>query len=471
MDIQKEDVIMASSNHAERFQDIKAYMNEEMSSSTFHGLPRVFSSSNRIMKLFWLAVFLGLCTVVTQSIHANILLFNQHNVYLQTEFKIHKPMPYPAITICNTNHYIGVSEAGYMTFNVSGMKCNGNVNFSALKTENEVAFHRACNMFLSGVNDTFKLGGKELMDAFPKYFVPSSRNLLCFKFNDTKTTQKDPTMNRGLQMMLYIDPDDYSTYDFKNYSRFDDIRRGLAMIIHDQEIQENMGPEPVINISPGESIDIALKKKIYTRKPAPFPSKCKTNKTSLYKITGRYTWRVCVGACLRDIIRKRCGENTQKTITPKQLKCTENVSKKMPLEGCDCPPACKEIVYHKTISRNKWPTRVHADLLRSDSQLKERLNISANMMTPDYLQQRFAQIRIYFNDFMVEEVTEEELYDRSRLFGDIGGLMGLAIGASVISIIELAWVGAMLVKKLVQKYLISQHAVHDKDMVQQMEKQ
>eukprot|EP00794_Sanderia_malayensis_P019901 gene19901-21845_t len=462
---------MDSSGGSGRVQDVEAYIREEIGSLTIHGVPRVFSSTNRVAKVLWLAVFLGLCGFVIQSIHANILLYNKHNVYLKTEVQLQKPMPFPSITICSTNHYKGASGAGYMSLNISGMKCNENVNVSALKTENEVVFHRACKMFLSGVNDTFQLDDKELPHAFPRYFVAKPSFFPCFTFNKVNMNQGNPTMNRGLQMMLYIDPDDYSIYDFKNYSRFDDIRRGLAMVIHDPEVHENIGPEPAINISPGESIDIALKKKIYTRKPVPFPSKCKTNKTSAYKIIGKYTTTACLWACFHEIIGKRCGEYTQRTITPKRQKCTENVYKGMPLEECDCPPACKETVYHKTITRNKWPTRVHVGVMSSDRRLSERLNISANMMTPEYLQQSFAQIRIYFSSLMVEEVIEEELYDRSKLWGDIGGLMGLAIGASIISIIELVWVGAMLVKKLVQKYLISQHAVHDKDMEQQMEKQ
>eukprot|EP00794_Sanderia_malayensis_P009140 gene9139-10113_t len=451
---------MASSRRGEKVGDITTYIRKEFDSLTIHGLPRVFTSTNRVVKLFWLAVFLGLCGFVIQSIYANILLFNQYDVYIKTEVRPQKPMPFPAITFCNTNQYNGTS---YMSLNISGMKCNENVNFSALKSEDEIIFHRACRLFLSGVNDTFKFETKEL-DAFPSYFAPSPNLFQCFTFNRiNKLSQKIAHMTQGLQVLLYIDPDDYSTQDLKNNSRFDDIRRGMVILIHDPEVYDNLTPESTVLINPGESIDIALTKKIYRRKPAPYTSKCKTRETSAYKLAGEYTTPACMWACFHQKIKDRCGEYTPSTMTPKQAACTENVYKEMPLEDCDCPPPCTENVYHQTIARNPWPTHVHINLLHNDGRLKERLNISADTMTPAYLHQRFAQIRIYFSSLMVDEIIEKELYDRSKLLGDLGGLIGLAIGASIISLVELVWVGAVLAKKLVQNYLLSQHAVHAQD--------
>ncbi|XP_065926509.1 degenerin unc-8 [Magallana gigas] len=109
---------------------------------------------------------------------------------------------------------------------------------------------------------------------------------------------------------------------------------------------------------------------------------------------------------------------------------------------CDCESACRETVYRSTLSGRVWP---------KESYLREELltlacsgsNFSYCPYQPmaaiqmDYFNDNFLKMVIYFEDLNFEEISEEPLYDGYRFLSDIGGALGLFLGASILSFVEL----------------------------------
>ena len=48
----------------------------------------------------------------------------------------------------------------------------------------------------------------------------------------------------------------------------------------------------------------------------------------------------------------------------------------------------------------------------------------------------YAMLTIYFDKLEIEKVTESPAYDSTRFMADIGGLVGLLMGMSLLSVVE-----------------------------------
>uniref|UniRef100_H2YK56 Uncharacterized protein n=1 Tax=Ciona savignyi TaxID=51511 RepID=H2YK56_CIOSA len=58
-------------------------------------------------------------------------------------------------------------------------------------------------------------------------------------------------------------------------------------------------------------------------------------------------------------------------------------------------------------------------------------------VSEDYVRNNFAKLNIFFEALNYETIEQKVAYEIPGLFGDIGGQMGLFIGASILTILEL----------------------------------
>ena len=61
---------------------------------------------------------------------------------------------------------------------------------------------------------------------------------------------------------------------------------------------------------------------------------------------------------------------------------------------------------------------------------------SSHNMTLEQWEQSIAEVRIYYSAMMEEIIIHEEGYPLLTLLCDVGGALGLIIGASVVSVLE-----------------------------------
>ena len=105
--------------------------------------------------------------------------------------------------------------------------------------------------------------------------------------------------------------------------------------------------------------------------------------------------------------------------------------------GCTdfCPPACKQSTFTTSISTGMFPTAI------SINATVERLKSSgkvANVTDFDsFLVESFLLLEIYYESFILERVDSEPAYTWNKLLGDIGGQLGLLLGFSILTAVEL----------------------------------
>ncbi|XP_052062005.1 acid-sensing ion channel 3-like [Mytilus californianus] len=96
--------------------------------------------------------------------------------------------------------------------------------------------------------------------------------------------------------------------------------------------------------------------------------------------------------------------------------------------GCHCPPACSSTRYEVTLSSSIFPSDFYNDFLLKAVTEVER----------DFYRKNFIVIHIYFDELKTTIVKQSPVYGSSvEIFGNLGGQMGLFLGASILTITEL----------------------------------
>ena len=113
-----------------------------------------------------------------------------------------------------------------------------------------------------------------------------------------------------------------------------------------------------------------------------------------------------------------------------------------------CYPSCDQLKYDVRDTSNIWPSgdgffqtigRLAADNLnsRSSEMISYMIQWAENESTLDDFRSKFLQINVNLKDADVIRNSEEALYNWYQLLSEFGGLMGLYIGMSVMTLCEM----------------------------------
>ena len=435
-------------------------------SLSVHGLPRTATSKTRFGKFFWLLVSIGSFVVFIMTSIKLVVKYYKSEIYIKVTTKIDEDIVFPAVTICNTNN-IDFSGKLYNdeqfpnTCDIS--KFNGKVSML-----NNKSFLKGCSMFLSYLPHTCRFN-KDIDCRFPNYFQPCKSFSPCFTFNgDGSLRQKMIGKRFGLSAILFVNASDHTKFSaFSQYAQItSDVRQGIQVYVHSKYIYPINPEGEAITAPPGFHTEISLRMVVRTRRESPYPTKCSKTGNSIYKklFPGNYTYHNCIFSCFQLKVYKVCGDVAQyarvwmptdkfprrRNVSVTQLKrCIGNMMKSSTLGlDCDCPLPCFELTYRPIVSRNPWPQSWQVD--EYSSNFSGAMNISFSAINETYFRRNFVRLSVFFEEFTYEEIAEEALYDRSSLSSDIGGLMGLLLGASSISVIELVWLVGVAIHKRFQ---------------------
>ncbi|KAM5127166.1 acid-sensing ion channel 1C-like, partial [Mantella aurantiaca] len=93
---------------------------------------------------------------------------------------------------------------------------------------------------------------------------------------------------------------------------------------------------------------------------------------------------------------------------------------------CDCDTPCEMVRFGKELSMVKIPSKASA------SYLARKYN-----KTEQYIAENVLVLDIFFEALNFETIEQKKAYEVAGLLGDIGGQMGLFIGASILTILEI----------------------------------
>ncbi|XP_043931335.1 acid-sensing ion channel 4 [Protopterus annectens] len=258
----------------------------------------------------------------------------------------------------------------------------------------------------------------------------------CYTFNAEKEKPRkawQSGMGNGLEIMLDIQQDEYlPIWRETNETSFE---AGIRVQIHSQEEPPYIH-ELGFGVSPGFQTFVSCQEQRITYLPQPWGN-CRGNVAGEQIIQGFDTYSItaCRLKCEKEAVLKKCDcrmvhmPGNEPLCSPANYTCADQVLEALiedSSEKCECETPCNMTRYGKEISMVKIPSN------RSARYLAKKYNTSE-----DYIRENFLVLDVFFEALNYETIEQKKAYELAGLLGDIGGQMGLFIGASVLTILEI----------------------------------
>ena len=390
---------------------------------TAHGIFRILSAKRLAVKCFWLILFLASSAYLIYQVVEIAKSFRNYHVITKTETTFEAKLQFPSVTLCPTDA--------------------NNRNYTRENARNETKMKEIINMTDKGRTLIWSYSFAQIGYSYPTHFkavlIPGIG--LCYTFNpDGSLFQNRAGSLYGLEAWLYvIDSDEDQLEDLIN-------GKGVFISVHhpDEFSFPNLGG---IGLAPGFSNIITLKRKTLNRQKAPYPSNCTDGSNNRQIFPGRYTLPTCQVSCTELEALIKCGSTyghtiplylleEQKKLLSSNLSLASNclfepsVLSYLLEAKCDCQIPCKEDKYEKTLSFIRWPSS--HEMNKIHQQAPSNVNISEAILNKNLL-----KISVFYGEMTHEIINEAPEWNFTSLLSDIGGTMGIWLGASVFSLTEL----------------------------------
>ena len=431
----------------------KTEVQEDIESLTIHGISRVTSAKNKYTRIIWLVLCMSAATALGIVTVNSFIKYYQYHTFTHSSVKQHNNLALPAITFCHTNFYYPF--AYYFNdppvFQHFPESCSFNERRYFANDMNHKIFQFACRMFIGTFNAKTSGMNAETPQyfRFPAGFEITPNTQLCTTLNRNATlVQQIAGEKYGLHMIMYNQGDALSQPLSPN-EPLTDRREGIYASIHDPKQAIPMGGEIVIPY--GYHTHISLTKNTVKRLPYPYPSNCKNDLSSRDSIyPGKNTQILCYSSCAYKQLYEKCpGVIPEMKVFMKAPKfplsadiyndsfwnCLQKSYTQVNYQICYCPEHCNDETYSTVIDRNTWPQYWQAS---SFMKLVNDVEGTSNRtLSAADISKRLLKVSIYYEDFKQHVSEERPLYDFSTIASDLGGQMGLFMGASLISLAEI----------------------------------
>ncbi|KAL3084435.1 hypothetical protein niasHT_035237 [Heterodera trifolii] len=272
---------------------------------------------------------------------------------------------------------------------------------------------------------------------FKLYYDPTYGN--CYTFNwdrDAMVTAHRAGANYGLRVMLYANVSEYLPTS---------EAVGFRITVHDKwtvPFADAFG----YNAPTGFMSSFGVRMKKFFRLEPPYGHCSEGGENSESYIYKGYSYSIegCHRSCTQNEVIRICGcadplypvpENARscKVSDPVARDCIKNTSRMLgdliatgALRNCKCHQPCRETAYEVTYSAARWPSGT-TKLMECES--------GDNMCMEKY-RTNAALVQVFYEELNYETLSESVAYSLTSLFADLGGLTGLWIGISVVSVLE-----------------------------------
>ena len=296
----------------------------------------------------------------------------------------------------------------------------------------------------------------------------------CYRFNSVLMKNKDPLrvsqsgVLNGLQMELFLGLEEkMAPWLFTS---------GMRIFVHNASVIPSS--DEGIDISPGSKTNIAVSREFDYNLPEPY-SRCilldNGFASDLYNLTIRLNQtyrqrfefflintninklflynnqRDCQELCIQREVIRECGcampfvydfSFQSKCTTFNQSDCIRdvvyaNISKIV--EDCDeCPLECSSVRYKLVRSFADYPTAAHAaQIIQSNKSILHRNVISDYQSNLTSIRGSFLAFNVYYSDLSYTEISALPKITPVDFICGLGGNVGLFIGASFLTLVEL----------------------------------
>ncbi|XP_013384332.1 acid-sensing ion channel 5-like [Lingula anatina] len=395
----------------------------------------VSKESGFLRRIIWLAFFLGGLILMGFQIYERSIFYSSRPVRVNTYTVIPRSVKFPAVTLCNYNaiskftaRNMGQLEAFERYFPLS----LGDQNFDGLNNS-RFEWDSVLNNTETFLQKCIWRGTKCSMDNFSRIYTDMG---VCYSFNhevrDKKRLESDSSGSLfGLQLTLDVQQADY-------FRGFAGKGAGFKVMVHDPReppLITDMG----FSVGAGMHTLVGLKMINISNLDTSQWGKC--NRDIKLKHHVVYSQSACRLECLYEYMEKKCQcvrflkfKNHQgpraRLCDPEQLfNCyTPNYNLFIQEKGqCShtCPVACESIKYE--VSLSQAPV---ADYHAYNSAT------TTNETKVNKYRKNFVQLDIFFREISYERREQYQAYNAFTLGCDIGGALGLILGASVLTLFE-----------------------------------
>ncbi|KAF2887502.1 hypothetical protein ILUMI_18671, partial [Ignelater luminosus] len=308
---------------------------------------------------------------------------------------------------------------------------------------------------------------------------------LCYSFNiiDPKELQVDPETYRSVPSTSHTKSKRWSLEEgYLNEDRADDFPRrtflsgisgGLIIDVyanssHMDHVCSDANEGFQVNIHhPTESpnmdasfrlpfdqiVSVAIKPKMITvsedlKHYNPEYRKCYFSNERKLTYFNSYSQENCLDECLTNYTIQKCGcipfymprSRSFPICGPASLICIEISQSNFLLNdanntmiNCNCLPSCTSLQYEVEISQSDWAWR------ESFAVLKNLMGDKYSEAFSNIEKSRLSRLIVYFKEMQFLALERHELYGKTEFFSNTGGLLGLFIGFSITSAIEILY--------------------------------
>jgi hypothetical protein len=468
MDNQNNPVIIEEKNQVKK--QIKSKFVELSSASTSHGYPNIFRTKYLSIKILWvfsLMTSIGFCIfLLIRGINAYL----EYGVVTNIEMIDERPVEFPTITVCDLDKFQTyqaaelIREIYYTVYNI-GLGDDSEYFIDLLSTypyvyklatakaanpsfgnssRKKLAYDLKNTLFRCSYNNDVKLCNPDQFEWSYDYTYGN-----CYKFNSgynssgnevpIKAASK-PGYSNGLNMFFFNNQTKIK-YTRLNVNKY----QGYIVFIHDKT--ENPIFSNGIQVLPGTHVNIGIKKTITKKYPEPY-SNCKdlsAYSSYFYDFLTQsnkvYRQRDCFDLLLQRSIINYCGcydlqypqlYNAAPCLSLKQLECAEMGYLNFwnnHTDSSECPLECDFVDFDFSYSTSDF------DAYGMYLLYNEREPFSETYL--EEFKKQTAIINVYFSDLRYTKITESPSTTIIDLFAYIGGTVGLFVGVSVLSCVEI----------------------------------
>ncbi|XP_065057267.1 acid-sensing ion channel 3-like isoform X2 [Rhopilema esculentum] len=441
-----------------------ALWREFSEATTVHGLRFVNFGQSLKRRLFWGAlVLVGTALFASQFIETvgNYFKFKVNTVvYLSNDGNT----KFPAITICNQNalrkskleankHDAIVQSLLYMTRkfidNSTSNKStpDGHITGQQLRDLYFKYGHSMEHIDEGGMLEFCRTPDGSLCSA--KDFVRTLTFAgLCYTLNSMRTAQMKTAYSSlsgnlaSIRLILSTQVDEYSEAIGKSSST------GIRLLVHDQ-LDPPLADTHGMTIGPGVAASIGIRKQKIKSKKYPFESECDDKKLGPGV---PYSRLGCLRRCQEKFVVKKCGcNNIVDTILNqtgiKRCDMDQTFMCALPAATetfnnqkikCSCPFACESTEYIPTLSYSPYPSDIEGRKLAIKHLTKMKKNTTEEAIQEFIKEERNKIIiDIFYHQLDYLTMMHVPATTGGGLIAEIGGLLGISLGASFLTIIEL----------------------------------
>ncbi|CAF0715638.1 unnamed protein product [Brachionus calyciflorus] len=433
---------------------------ETLLNSTSHGIPSIIRSDKLAIRLMWIIftiISTGLCGfMIVQSILNYFSFETTSKIQVITETNA----IFPTVTICNTNYFTTKYSAEFIN-NLSLEIPLGSNYFDYIK------YYTIRKIILS--DDELRSNSYKFGDTFKKLIINCKLSTIDCKSEEYwiyyyhQLYGNCYQINANREKLISVDRTGWqnSLSIILNISLADGLEGlfasiGAIVMIHNQTTSP-ITADP-LTVSPGIETNFAISRQFKTHKPKPF-SNCDGDTSNpnafnfkLYKLIHSknisYNQKLCIDLCFQDLIIQECkcfyggyaffgDQSIKPCFSYTDFKCYDPIIKNNLSDSSilkkiclpQCPLECNSMKFNILYSFN--------DFINEKN--NEDLNSFYNFTGTNRRQMKkdLTLINLYYETLNYEEIIEKESIDFVGLLSNLGGIAGLFLGISFLSLVEI----------------------------------